>query len=75
MLLAVICSLGGLVCGIIILIDAFKNAVWKGLVSILCGLYFLYYAIAEFQHEKKWTIVGGALAGGILSAIFQTMAR
>ena len=37
----------GLVCQIIIWIDAFKNEVWKGLLCFFCGLYALYYAFAE----------------------------
>jgi len=46
-----------LVCFIIILIDAFKNNVWKGAGCLLCSLYALYYAFAEFEHERKWTVV------------------
>ena len=62
-------SLIGLVCGIIILIDAFKNEVWKGIVCLVtCGLYMLYYAFVEFQNDKKWLIVAGWLGGGIVSA-------
>lgn len=54
------------VCSIIILIDAFKNEIWKGIVSLLCGLYMLYYAFAEFQHEKKTLILVGWLLGGLV---------
>ena len=56
-------SLLGLVCAIIILIDAFKDAIWKGLVGLLCGLYLLYYAFVEFDHEHKWLIILGWLLG------------
>ena len=55
-----------LVCGIIVLIDAFKNEVWKGVVCLVCGLYALYYMFAEFQHEHKVPIIVGALVGGIV---------
>jgi uncharacterized membrane protein HdeD (DUF308 family) len=72
-LLGAIFGLASLVCWIIILIDAFKSAIWKGIVGILCGLYLLYYAFAEFQHEKKWTIVLTALLGGIVANIFYMM--
>lgn len=71
--------LGGLLylaafaCGIIILIDAFKNEVWKGLLCLFCGFYTLYYAFVEFNHEKKWTIIGCWLGAGILGAILIAM--
>jgi hypothetical protein len=56
----------------VILIDAFQDALWKGLVCLLCGLYFLYYAIFEVEHENKLLLVllslgGSAIAAGILS--------
>jgi hypothetical protein len=75
LLLGLVASLGGLVCWIIILIDAFKNAVWKGLVGLLCGLYLLYYAITEFEHDKKWMIIGGGFAGSFIGAIFNFMSK
>lgn len=56
----------GLVCAIIILIDAFKSAVWKGIVGFLCGFYLLYYAFVEFKHEKKSLIIAGWLLPMIL---------
>lgn len=59
-------SIAGLIFWLIILIDAFKNEVWKGIVGFICGLYLLYYAIVEFQHEKKWLIVGGWLGCQII---------
>ncbi|MEP6755531.1 MAG: hypothetical protein ABJA67_08530 [Chthonomonadales bacterium] len=64
-------ALGGLLylvsfgCGIFILIDAFKNEVWKGILCIVCGFYALYYALVEFEHEYKWQII----AADILCAI------
>lgn len=53
-----------LVCWIIVLVDAFQSSVWKGLAALLCGLYWLFYALFEFQHEYKWVIVILALIGG-----------
>lgn len=55
--LQVVFGVVGLVAYIIILIDAFRDAIWKGIVGILCGLYLLYYAIFEFEHEYKWPLV------------------
>jgi hypothetical protein len=68
-LLGLACSLASLVCWIIILIAAFKDAIWKGIVGLLCGLYLLYYALVEFDHEKKWTIVLVAILGSIVASI------
>lgn len=65
--------IASLVCTIIILIDAFKNEVWKGIVGLICGLYLLYYAFAEFEHEKKWLIVLGSLLGGVIGSVFYVM--
>jgi len=50
--------LAGFVCQIIILIDAFKNEVWKGIVGFICGFYLLYYAIVEYKAPNKALIVG-----------------
>ena len=63
--LAVGCIIG-LVCGITILIDAFKNAVWKGLLYFFCGFYALYYMFAEFQHEQKTKIILGGILGPLV---------
>ncbi|NUQ70306.1 MAG: hypothetical protein HUU17_05730 [Chthonomonadales bacterium] len=51
-------------CWLFILIDAFRDEIWKGVVGLLCGLYLLYYALFEFQHEQKLAIVLLALFGG-----------
>jgi hypothetical protein len=53
-------------CSIIVPIDAFEDELWKGLVGILVPVYLLYYALAEFEHERKWWIVAGMLAGTVL---------
>lgn len=65
-ILGMLISIVGLVCFIIILIDAFKNAVWKGILGIFCFLYLIYYAFAEFQHEKKGLIIAGWLLPWII---------
>ena len=66
------------VCTIITLIGAFQDEVWKGILSLLCGFYWLYFIFAEFQHEKKGLILLGlfapAIVALILSAITGTLA-
>ncbi|MGE0001793.1 MAG: hypothetical protein AB7F50_01800 [Fimbriimonadaceae bacterium] len=60
-ILGFLLNIVALVGAIIVIIDAFKSAVWKGIVALICGLYWLYYAFAEFQHPKKWPIVIGTI--------------
>jgi hypothetical protein len=72
-LLGAICAIGGLICWIIILVDAFKDALWKGFLSFCCYFYFLYYAFIEFDHEKKWPIVLGAIFLQVLGSVFLNM--
>jgi hypothetical protein len=72
-ILAIVGSLISLVCWIIILIAAFKDEIWKGVVGLICGLYLLYYAFVEFDHENKWLIILGALLGTALGVVGQVM--
>ncbi len=58
--------LASVVCTIIVLIDAFRNEVWKGIVGFLCGLYLLYYAFAEYQGDNKMMLILGMLLGGFV---------
>jgi len=74
-LFAGLCSLGAFICWIIILVEAFKDEVWKGLLSLICGLYQLYYAIFEFEYENKWPIVLGWLFLGGAGSALVNMAR
>lgn len=71
--LALLVSLASLVCWIIILIDAFQDEIWKGIVGLLCGLYLIYYGLVEFDHPKKWPIVIFAFLGSTLSGILVSM--
>jgi len=65
----VVCIIASVVCWFMILINAFQDEVWKGLLFFFCGLYALYYAIVEFDHENKWQIVLGNLVGGAIGGI------
>ena len=73
-LLAVVAAVDGLICSFIILVDAFQDEVWKGLVSLFCALYFLYYMLFEFEHDNKWQLVIGSLAGSAIAAGFLRLA-
>jgi len=63
-LLGVVFCIISFVCSIIILISAFQDEIWKGILYLVCGLYGIYYALVEFDHEKKWLILAGAFLGG-----------
>ncbi|MDR3687896.1 MAG: hypothetical protein P4L46_00860 [Fimbriimonas sp.] len=67
-ILGFIAGIVGTVCWVLILIEAFKDEIWKGVVFLLCGFYGLYYALFEFEHENKWPIVIGAFGGGCIAA-------
>lgn len=73
-LLGIAASVGGIVCAVIILIDAFRNAVWKGLACIICGCYGLYFMFVEFEHKDKWLIVIGALISGSVAGAMYRLA-
>ena len=60
---------------IIVLIHAFQNEIWKGFVGLLCGLYMLYYAATEFEHEKKSQILPGWVICIIGSILFRVLAN
>jgi hypothetical protein len=55
------------VCGIIILINAFKQSTGTGILSLLFFPYALYFAFAKFTHQKKGLILAGWLGGIFLS--------
>ena len=65
MIIAAAFGIAGLIASILILIEAFKDEVWKGIVSLLCGLYFLYYALFEFEHDNKWLLVLLSFCGNV----------
>jgi hypothetical protein len=60
---------------LIILIDAFKAGIWKGIGGLICGLYLLYYAVTEYQADNKWLIIGGWIGGAILGNVAFAMGR
>jgi len=70
--LATLGAIMSLVCLVIILIQAFQDEVWKGLLGLLCMFYLVYFAILEFEHERKWLIVAGWLGGAVLSGLGAT---
>ena len=74
MILAIVVGIASLWCTILILIDMFKDEIWKGIVGLLCGFYLLYYGIFEYDHENKWIIVLTSLAGGAIASFLLSLA-
>jgi uncharacterized membrane protein YhaH (DUF805 family) len=73
-ILAVLAYIGGIACFLVIVVDAFRDELWKGFVALLCGLYFIYYALVEYDHDWKWAIVLGAIAGNAIGTGLMGMA-
>lgn len=67
LILAGIAFVGGLVCWIMILVDAFQDEIWKGIVGLIFPIYLAYYGIVEYEHDWKWAIVIGAIAGDAIA--------
>ena len=66
--LGVIALLAGIGCSLFVIIEAFRDEVWKGFACFLCGLYWLYYALAEWEHDYKIPILIGAVGGNAIAA-------
>ena len=60
---------------IVILIDAFQNSLLKGLLCILCGFYYIFYALFEFKHRNKVLIVVGSLLSGGVAGCMKIVLR
>ena len=74
-LLALLFLLAGLVGWIFLIVEAFRDEIWKGVVGLLCGLYLFYYAIFDWEHENKWPIVLLAFGGSAIAGGFAQLAR
>lgn len=63
------------VCFIIIVIDAFKKEIWKGILTFICCFYSLYYAFAEYESANKTQIILGWLVAGFIAGILMFMGQ
>lgn len=73
-ILGLVCSLASLACSIIILVDAFKKEVIKGVLCLCIPFYILYYAFTQFENENKGVIIAVWLLGGIVNVGVQLAA-
>jgi len=73
-ILGAVFGLAGLGCWVTIMMDAFEDEVWKGLLCLCIPLYVLYYAVVEFDHDKKWLVLLVYLLGTPLGITLFTLA-
>ena len=66
-----ICALAAAVCWIIILLAAFQEDGYEGILCLCVPFYILYYAIARYEGEKKNLLIAVGLGCGILGGILQ----
>ena len=69
-ILGVLLGLVSVGCWLILLIAAFRDEVWKGLVGLFCGIYLVYYGLAEFEHPRRVLITLGFLVASIFARMF-----
>lgn len=68
-LLGALLMLAGAGFYIFVVVEAFRDELWKGLLCLFgCGLYFVYYAFVDFDHEYKWWILLGCFGCPLLSS-------
>ena len=68
--LSIVFYLGGIAGWIFLLVEAFRDELWKGVLGLLCGLYLIYWSVFDWEHEHKWSLIilafgGTAIATGI----------
>jgi hypothetical protein len=76
-ILGALFALAGLACYIVVMVYAFQDAIWKGLIMFVpCigGLCWLYYALMEYESDYKAGIVGLAIFGSAIGGAFLRLA-
>lgn len=72
-ILGIAFGLASLWAWVAIMMEAFEDEVWKGVLCLAVPIYCLYYGVAEFDHEKKWVVVLTYLLAGPLGIAFWFM--
>ena len=52
-LLSTLVGIAGFICWVILLIEAFKDSVLKGIFGLICGFYLVYFGFVESKNEHK----------------------
>jgi hypothetical protein len=71
---SLVCYLIALVAYLFIVVAAFQDEVWKGIATLFCGFYGLYYAIKEWDHEYQWLVLAAMIGGGVLGRLIPFLA-
>jgi hypothetical protein len=53
----------GFAAWLFVVVQAFQDELWKGVASLLCGLYALYYAWREMDHGYSGWVLAAMIAG------------
>jgi len=69
LLIAAVAGIVGLIGALFVIIAAFKDEIWKGILCLLCGVYWLYYALLEFDGDNKAAIILAAVGGSVVSKL------
>ena len=67
-IVAVVACAASLAAQILVLVHAFRNKIWKGVLALLVPFYIYYYAIWEFKSKYKAAVLA-ALAATKMSPI------
>lgn len=62
-ILSLLVGIASLVCYVIVIIDAFEDEFFRGLLCVVFPPYAWWYGWVEFEHEKKWLIFSLMVAG------------
>lgn len=65
--------IAGLASTFAIIMDAFDNELYRGLLCLVFFPYMIWYAFAEFDHERKWWMVGAWMFGTSLGTLLLGM--
>ena len=64
-----VAAIAGFVAWVMLLIAAFEDEFWKGLVGFFAWPYLLYWAIVEYYDEGKWARIGTWVSGHVLAVV------
>ena len=71
--LALVFSVLGLACAVMVLMHAFKRSVGTGFMVLCIPCYILYYAFSQFEHGRKSLIIAGLVGGLTLAGAMRAM--